>query len=425
MATKLKNLNITKVDFVDEGANPDAHIRLYKRKGEGDEDETKGQAEDNPEDTPTEDEEEKGKLKKFFSGIVKMFGGVDPEEMDAVIEAIEKGEATSFHEQMNERRNRKIADEIWDTCFALQTSLCSILNDESMDSKQASDAMSDSLDEFIQVISDSISDWSSGKAKNIVRKEDSPVSPADLEVLKAAHARLSETINKAAEEQQPTTQEAKGEQEEMKIDKSKLTPAELAFLDSIEKRYGTDEVEKSNVPEDGQPAPATEDEPTPDVAKSAPQATEPVQATQPEDADDIYKGLHPAVKAEMESLRKFRDEVENKELSMVAKKYEIIGKKADELVPVLKSMKAAGGSAYNDYIAVLDQSVTLAEQSGVFSEIGKSGGATNGESGDAWARAEAKAVELMKSKNNITKSQALDEVFMNDPALAKECEEEG
>ena len=32
MATKLKNLRIRKVDFVDAGANPDAHIRLLKRK---------------------------------------------------------------------------------------------------------------------------------------------------------------------------------------------------------------------------------------------------------------------------------------------------------------------------------------------------------------------------------------------------------
>ncbi|MDE7430728.1 MAG: hypothetical protein K2N34_02255 [Lachnospiraceae bacterium] len=32
MATKLKNLRIKKVDFVDEGANPDDHIRMIKRK---------------------------------------------------------------------------------------------------------------------------------------------------------------------------------------------------------------------------------------------------------------------------------------------------------------------------------------------------------------------------------------------------------
>ena len=30
MATKLKNLKITKVDFVDDGANPEAHIRCLR-----------------------------------------------------------------------------------------------------------------------------------------------------------------------------------------------------------------------------------------------------------------------------------------------------------------------------------------------------------------------------------------------------------
>lgn len=32
MATKLKNLKVRKVDFVDEGANPDADIKMKKRK---------------------------------------------------------------------------------------------------------------------------------------------------------------------------------------------------------------------------------------------------------------------------------------------------------------------------------------------------------------------------------------------------------
>ena len=36
MATKLKNLNVKKVDFVDEGANQQADIKLFKRRdGEG------------------------------------------------------------------------------------------------------------------------------------------------------------------------------------------------------------------------------------------------------------------------------------------------------------------------------------------------------------------------------------------------------
>lgn len=32
MATKLKNLKVRKVDFVDEGSNPDADIKMKKQK---------------------------------------------------------------------------------------------------------------------------------------------------------------------------------------------------------------------------------------------------------------------------------------------------------------------------------------------------------------------------------------------------------
>ena len=84
-------------------------------------------------------------------------------------------------------------------------------------------------------------------------------------------------------------------------------------------------------------------------------------------------------------------------------------------------MKAAGGTAYNDYLAVLDEAVNMANTSAAFSEVGKRG---NGSTPDAWTRAEAKATEIMKSKN-ITKAQAIDEVLLNDPALRAECEKEG
>ena len=63
----------------------------------------------------------------------------------------------------------------------------------------------------------------------------------------------------------------------------------------------------------------------------------------------------------------------------------------------------------------------MANTSAAFSEVGKRG---NGSTPDAWTRAEAKAAEIMKSKN-ITKAQAIDEVLLNDPALRAECEKEG
>lgn len=412
MATKLKNLKITKVDFVDDGANPEAHIRLFKSK-------------DGVEPPHNEGAEKKPNIwKRLITAITKAAGSEsDTSELESVIDDIQKS-SESFGERIAEVKNRKIADEIWDICYALQSSLCSILNDEDMDGTSAATAMQESLDEFYEFSKEAISQWSSGKATNIVKKEE--VTASDLEMMKSARSRLDDTIEKAEKAQEEPGAEdpkkkdqnkkqndAKGA-EEMKIDKSKLTPAELAFLQSIEKRYG----EEEGAGAEGVTPPAQNADPTP--ATGVGKANTPAQGT--DGGEDIYKGMHPAVRAELENLKKFREATEERELEDVVKKYEIIGKKKEELVPVLKSLKAAGGTAYTDMIAVLDGAVAAVEKSGAFSEIGKSGGAGTTD-GAAWTKAETQAAEIMKSKN-VTKAQALDEVFRNDPELAAECEKE-
>lgn len=406
MATKLKSLKIKKVDFVDEGANPEAHIMLHKSK-DGVEQSEEGNS-----------EKGSGFFKKLFAMIAKA-ATMDQSEFDSAMEEIQKGDAVSFKEKFNEAKNRKIADEIWDICYALQSSLCSILNGEELDGTSASTAMLESLEEFHTVVQDSIKQWSEGKEASIVSKSED-VTEVELEVMKSAVSRLTATIEKATaakEGPENIIENPKGD-EEMKIDKSKMTPAERAFFEDLEKRYGT---EDATAPAVATPVvPATEENP---VAKSAtPAPAAPVVENNGE-GEDIYKGLHPAVKAELESLKKYREASEDKELQAVAKRYAIIGKKEEELVPVLKSLKAAGGTAYDDMIAVLDQAVATVEKSGVFTEIGKSGHGSNVEGG-AWAEAEAKAVELMKSRGGLTRAQALDEVMQADPALAKRCEEE-
>lgn len=413
MATKLKNLKITKVDFVDDGANPEAHIRLFKSK-------------DGVEPPHDEGAEKKPNIwKRLITAITKAAGSEpDTSELESVIDDIQKS-SESFGERITEVKNRKIADEIWDICYALQSSLCSILNDEEMDGTSAATAMQESLDEFCEFTKDAISQWSSGKATNIVKKEE--VTASDLAMMKSIRKRLDDTIEKAEKAQdEPGTGEPKKKDqnknqndakgaEEMKIDKSKLTPAELAFLQSIEKRYGEEE---GAAGAEGVTPPVQNPEGTPatEVGKS----NTPAQGT--DGGEDIYKGMHPAVRAELENLKKFREATEERELEDVAKKYEIIGKKKEELVPVLKSLKAAGGTAYTDMIAVLDGAVAAVEKSGAFTEIGKSGGAGTTD-GAAWLKAETQAAEVMKSKN-VTKAQALDEVFQNDPELAAECEKE-
>lgn len=414
MATKLKHLKVKKVDFVDEGANPEAHIKLYKSK-------------DGAEISLDEKGEKSSGVWKRLIAFVAKAAGMKQEEIDSAIEEIQKGDSESFGEKYNEAKNRKIADEMWDICFALQSSLYSILNDDDLDSTSASTSMQDSLDEFYEVVKDSIKQWSNGKATSITKKNEE-VTETDLEVMKSAVNRLNDTIEKAGSVQEGPTiknKEPKGEKEMSNIDKSKMTPAERAFYEEIEKRYGKEEVSAPAAGSEN-PAPGTGEVENPVTkSKEQPPQTIPAQQTTGDNgADDIYKGLHPAVKAEMEALRKFREDAEDREIHEVAKRYTLIGKKEEELFPVLKSLKTTGGTAYNDMITVLDQAVETVEKSGAFSEIGKSGGAGNGAGSDAWARAEVKAADIMKSKAGISKAEALDEVFKSDPALAQECEKE-
>lgn len=404
MATKLKHLKVTSVDFVDEGANPDAHIRLYKRRDEA-------AAEPGTED-PNSDGA--GFFKRLSSSLAKMFGlAQEPESAETEVQK----NSASFDEAYGEAKERRVCDEVWDVCLALNQSLCSILGDGALDGAAARTAMLESLEEFDSVAKDSIEQWSAGKTANVVLKN-VPMDDATRALAKAAVDALNEQIEKHGHcENDDVTKDTatkkdgdkpEGE-DDMKIDKSKMTPAERAFYEEIEKRYGTDEAGtpagQTPPPAEGTPAPADTG-----VAKSANPNPNPAPG---------YAPIDPRVQAELDSLRKFRESYEDRELHDVAKRYTLIGKKEDELFPILKSMKAAGGNAYDSYIAVLDESMKLAESSGTFSEIGKRGG----EAPDAWTRAEAKAAEIMKSKN-ITKAQALDEVLMNDPALRAECEKE-
>ncbi|MDE7354611.1 MAG: hypothetical protein K2O06_16405 [Acetatifactor sp.] len=422
MATKLKNLKIRKVDFVDEGANPDAHIRMLKRR----DGETQTAEEDSKKGT--------GSILKRLFGFIGKAAGMNQEEIDSAIDEIQKGDSLSFNEKINEVKNYKIADEMWDTCYALQSSLCSILNDEELDSTGAATAMQESLDEFYAVVQESIKEWSSGKSASIVRKSEE-VSEAELEIMKSAVERLNETIEKAckdakkekSEENGPNNNEnPKGDEEEMgmKIDKSKLTDAERAFLESIEKRYGVEEGDVSGsgntaaAPAEQTPASAEQT-----VTKSAPEKNQETPVGQEDGQDNIYKGLHPAVRAELEGLRKFREDAEARELTEVAKRYAIIGKTEAELVPLFKSLRAAGGTAYNDMIAVLDQAVDTVEKSGAFTEIGKSGHGS-GAVGAAEAKVEAIAKGYMEKDSSLDYASAMAKAWEDNPELMAEYEAE-
>lgn len=211
--------------------------------------------------------------------------------------------------------------------------------------------------------------------------------------------------------------EKKGVDAEMKIDKSKLTPEELAQLEAIEKKAG---VQEDTAAADGVEKKAED----PAGASGAPAADTQKAAAAPaaaaQDGEDIYKGLHPAVASELKALRKRADEAEERELTEVAKKYELLGKKPEELAKTLKTLKAAGGSAYDDMIGVLDASLATVEKSGAFSEVGKSGGGQP----EPWDQIEKHADDILKAAPTMTRAQALEKACELHPELVAQYEQE-
>lgn len=381
MATKLKNLKIKKVDFVDEGANQRADIKLLKSKngedGAVDSDITLFQ-----------------KFKKWLKG-----------EMTIETEEVEKS-ATSFEEQIASASLDQIRDEIWSVCYALQSSFNSIISDEELGAEEKRTAMESSADQFNAAVKAYAEKWCSGTTASIKKSTETP-DETDMLMISKSFSNLEEIINKSNE---------KGELEDMlKIDKSKMTAEERAAYDDIIKKYAVETegtVEKKVNPEEN---------------KDEIEDTEKKPSYETADDGDIYKGLHPVVKAQLEEFKKFRESTEERELAEVAKKYTAIGKKPEELVPLLKSLRAAGGTAYADMITMMDACVEAQNQSGLFSEIGKSG-SYKGPVGIAKSTSEIKIDQIAKAylekEPNMTMTEAVAKAWEDHPELMADYEEE-
>jgi len=347
VANKLKDLKITSTDLVEQGANPDAYIRLFKRKG---------------------------KVSK-------------------------SDEAETFQENLDEKLLRKVANEMWDFCYALESSLCSIICDKELDESKKQDMIFTSLDEFAEAIRTAAPNWAAGKLyeeKNGIKKSTEQ---------NEAFAKFWDNMTNPAEAKTNDTNNLLNEQEEtdtMKIDKSKMTAEEQATLAEFEKKYGI--ADESSDTDGG-------------IAKSGtttePPINGPAETPAPELHPEVKKALesNKALTAEIEELKK---SLEIQNLTTIAKKYEIIGKKPEELAQKLYEMKKAGGTAYADYTGLLDEQVTLVEKSGLFGEVGSNMSGSPG-TGDELS---IKAAEIRKSNSGMTVAESIAKAFEENPELA-------
>lgn len=388
MPTKLKNLKIKRVALVDEGANPDAHVRFAKSK-------------DAPPDSPDMTADEAlSIMDRLVAFVRKAFSGGA---------AVEKAAYTFAEGEVKRDYDGIMRDEVWPMVYALTDSVYSIFCDAQKSDDEKATLLKQSVSEFSDAFGSAAQSWASGKnAQTDIQKGDEALvkmrdhltalieegtTSDDAPAADGAPAPVGEENPPANDgEEEPTVKKGATD---MLFDTSKMTPEERATYEDFAKRFGSEEAPG---------APAATTEPAPET---------------PGEAEDMYKGLHPAVKAELENLRKFREEAENREFLDVAKRYELLGKKPEELAPVLKSLKNAGGSAYSDMIGVLDASLDAIEKSGTFSEIGKRGeSAVDG----AWGKIEAAAQEIMKGKPDMRYADAIDAACITHPELVQEYE---
>lgn len=370
MANKLKNLRITKVDFVDAGANQRAHIRLFKR---------------------AQKKDDKGMENKFFNlinAIAKKLGVMDDDEKENICKA------QSFSEIQYQAQKEKIAAEIWDVTDALRRSLISAIDDSSLEDRKGT--LIKNLNEFNTFAMSAAEKWSDGAIA--VSKGVNVCVPSELELI-VASKRL-QFIEEPDIQEEPV-QKNEMEENEMKIDKSKMTPGELAFFEEIEKRYGVNDSAAEELV----------------VANAEPVIEpEPMVATMKSVAEYV-PAIAPELKELLENVQKRLEQQEDAEMTAIAKKYELLGKKPEELASVLKRLKNSSTEAYDGVIAMLDQSLDIAKRSGLFKEVGSSASAG---ANDISSQIAKRASEIRKSNPGVSEAEAIDRVFQENPELISE-----
>lgn len=365
--TKLEDLEVKKIDAVDIGADQKANILIKKRGGA---------------------EEPKGNFfKRFFNAFCDSLG-VNSEDVRKSME----DEATSFDDVMNEKKIYDVRDQIWNACNSLEQSIVSILLDKECEDKQA--AIAQSIDQFKAFSDDASKSWI--KLERAATDKEDTVVADDFEI-----AKMQEVIEKSCDPE-TINKEKREKENEMAFDISNMTEEEkkeaLKALQDDANKQDTQKRFNSGAGED--------------------QIQEAVNKAMSNAMEDVTKNFSDMMAKIMEPIQKRAEEAEQKSLEEVAKKYELLGTKAEELVPVLKSMKATSDEAYNNFIASMDNNLAVIQKSGLFEEIGKSGGAhTGNDDTEGVAKMNAKVAEIKKSMPNLTDAQAQDIVMQNDPEL--------
>lgn len=219
-----------------------------------------------------------------------------------------------------------------------------------------------------------------------VLQDESKTAEQKQQIVQKSVNEFFDTIYDFAKEEQQSESKTETEQEDENMDINKMTEDDKAVYEELKKKY---ELEKQQE----------------------------TQAEQKELHPEVKKALQETeiAKKELEELKK---SLELKEVEGIAKQYEIIGKSTEELAPKLYELKKSNEQAYHDYIAMLDEMVSMTQASGIFKEYGSS----RAGAGSQKQQAEQKIQELMKSDTAMTYEQAFTRVCEENTELKKALE---
>lgn len=201
----------------------------------------------------------------------------------------------------------------------------------------------------------------------------------------------------------------------MLIDKHKLEPDEQKELERLIAKGMVDpETDPEDLEEQVPPTP-----PKKKPTKEEPEVTE-TKKTAPTEPE-----VPQFVKDAIAKSEAFMESVHKKEMVEVAKKYEILGQKPEELGAQLYDLKKSDEKMFNTCISMLDGQLALIEKSPVFAEIGKSGHRGSPVAGGSTEdKIEAKAREIMKADPHISHTDAVAKAWCENPDLADEYDAE-
>lgn len=274
------------------------------------------------------------------------------------------------------------AEYIEKTGDEMRMSIDSILEDEGLSEEEKGAMIQKSFDEYSEELAKSARNWKRpGRDADPDEYEDD-----DPEDHFEDEADDEDRIDKKCK-----TKKSAGGGCDMNFDIEKMSPEDKALYEKLAKQYGV-------APEENE-----------ESQKEDPKKKKKLDP----ETEDLKKSLEEGL-AEVEAIKK---QVQRTEMVSIAKKYEPLGYKPDELAEKLMSFKTADEDIYKTYVKALDETLEMQDASGIFKEFGTSRGSDGN-------KVEEIAKALIEKTPDITREQAIMKAFEEHPELAAEYDKE-